>query len=187
MPETEIVSDNKLVIQLGEGVTATLILVKPGKYTMGSPTDEPGRWNDETQREVEITEEFWMWETPVTQAQWRAVMGTNPSHFNGDDLPVECVSWDDCTAYCAKLSELIAQQHPGAEVMLPSEEEWEYACRAGTSGPINVAGATLDDVAWYGNNSGGTTHPVKQKKPNAWGLFDMLGNVCEWTRTPWTE
>ena len=116
-----------------------------------------------------VTHSFEMARTPVTQAQWRAVMGTNPSRWKGDDLPVESVTWHEAAEFCKKI-----------DARLPEELEWEYACRAGTSGDRY---GELDEIAWYAGNSGGQTHPVGQKKPNAFGLFDTLGNVWEWTRT----
>jgi formylglycine-generating enzyme required for sulfatase activity len=144
---------------------------------MGSPSSEKGRDDDERQHEVQLTKGFWLGATPVTQRQWEAVMGDNPSAFRGADRPVEHVSWYDCVAFMAELSAW------GVASRLPTEAEWEYACRAGTTGPtylgVNDA-ATLDRLGWYWDNSEWDTHPVGQKAPNAWGLHDMLGNVWEW-------
>jgi formylglycine-generating enzyme required for sulfatase activity len=169
-------------IDLGDGVTATLVLVPPGKFMMGSPEDEPGRVSDEPLREVEIKDAYWIWETPMTQEQYLAIVGNNPSHFRGEEnLPVECVSWFDCVAACQRLTERTAGQYPDMGAFtLPTEALWEYACRAGTTGPVNVKGAKLGDVAWYAENSGNKTHPVGLKLPNAFGLYDMQGNVCVW-------
>lgn len=170
-------------VDLGNGVTAVLIRVPAGTVVMGSPETEDGRWQDERQRVVEIPKPFWIWETPVTQAQWQALMGNNPAYFKGADLPVESVSWHDCQEFNRRLTALLAaqfQDFQASVARLPTEEQWEYACRAGTTGPINVPGATVDQVAWHAGNSGGKTHPVKQKLPNPWGLYDMLGNVSEW-------
>ena len=136
-----------------------------GTFTMGAPTSEEGLYN-ETQHEVTLTKGFWMLETEVTQKQWKAVMGTNPSFFKGDDLPVESVSWNDCQEFCEKTG-----------LQLPTEAQWEYACRAGTT---DAYAGNLDEMAWYRDNSGSKTHPVGTKKPNAWGLYDMHGNVWEW-------
>ena len=136
-----------------------------GTFTMGAPTSEEGLYN-ETQHEVTLTKGFWMLETEVTQKQWKAVMGTNPSFFKGDDLPVESVSWNDCQEFCEKTG-----------LQLPTEAQWEYACRAGTT---DAYAGNLDEMAWYYSNSGNKTHPVGTKKPNAWGLYDMHGNVWEW-------
>ncbi|MBQ3348855.1 MAG: SUMF1/EgtB/PvdO family nonheme iron enzyme [Thermoguttaceae bacterium] len=143
----------------------------PGTFMMGSPESEEGHWNREKQHEVTLTKGFWMMETEVTQKQWKAIMGNNPSYFEGDDLPVECVSWNDCQEFCKKCAQL------GLPVQLPTEAQWEYACRAGTTGAY---AGNLDEMAWYDSNSGSKTHPVGTKKPNAWGLYDMQGNVCEW-------
>lgn len=120
---------------------------------------------------------LWVGKYPVTQAQWKAVTGTNPSRFKGDNLPVESVSWDDAKEFCKKLSAMTGQEY-----RLPTEDEWEYACRAGSTGEycFGEDASLLKDYAWYSANSGDETHPVGQKKPNAWGLYDMHGNVWEW-------
>jgi formylglycine-generating enzyme required for sulfatase activity len=110
--------------------------------------------------------------TEVTQAQWRAVMGNNPSHFKGDDLPVEQVSYEDAQEFIRKLNAL----DPGKSYRLPTEAEWEYACRAGTT---EGRYGDIDAIAWWIKNSDNQTHAVGQKQPNAWGLYDMLGNVWE--------
>jgi formylglycine-generating enzyme required for sulfatase activity len=109
----------------------------------------------------------------VTQAQWEAVMGNNPSRFKGPNRPVEMVSWDDAQAFIAALN----RRNDGYVYRLPTEAEWEYACRAGSTG--DYAGK-LDEMGWYEENAGRQTHPVGQKQPNAWGLYDMHGNVSEW-------
>ncbi len=153
------------------------IWCSPGAFMMGSPSTETDRSPDEIQHQVTLTRGFWMGKYEVTQAQWESVMGTNPSYFKGKDLPVEQVSWDDVQAFLTKLN----QQGKGA-FRLPTEAEWEYACRAGTTTAFcfGDAPAQLGDYAWYNQNSGGQTHPVGQKRPNAWGLYDMHGNVYEW-------
>ena len=159
--------------------------IRPGSFLMGSPEGEEGRWSDEgPQHQVRITRGFWLGDTPVTQAMWEAVMGENPSEFKGDpQRPVETVSWEDCQRF----REALDVHVPGLGARLPTEAEWEYACRARTttarySGVLEVNGepASLDDIAWYWENSGKETHPVGQKLANAWGLHDTLGNVWEW-------
>ena len=122
----------------------------------------------------------------VTQEQWQAVMGNNPSSFKGDlSRPVECVSWYDCQEFIKKLNALPEVKQSGLVFCLPTEEEWEYACRAGSTGKYGLLAdgreGTLDEMGWYDDNSDYKTHPVGQKKPNAWGLYDMHGNVLEWT------
>ena len=146
---------------------------------MGSPSGELGRQSNETQHSVTISKGFWLGKYEVTQAQYEAVMGGNPAK----NYPVYYVTWYDATNFCAKLtaSEKAAGRLPSGYVYtLPTEAQWEYACRAGTTGDYNVNGAALSDLGWYFDNSDSKTHPVGQKKPNAWGLYDMHGNVWEW-------
>ena len=152
-----------------------------GTFMMGSPSNEEGRYDNEVQHQVTLSQGFWMGEREVTQGLWQAVMGSNPSYFKGDNLPVEQVSWEDCQKFVKALNERHGQA--GMRWALPTEAQWEYACRAGTMGPF--AGTWwLDDMGWYSGNSGGffskKTHPVGQKQPNAWGMNDMHGNVWEW-------
>jgi formylglycine-generating enzyme required for sulfatase activity len=148
----------------------------PGTFMLGSPDSEPGRDSNEgPQHQVTISKAFELQTTEVTQSQWQAVMGSNPSYFKGPDFPVEQVSWDDAQVFIAKLNAL----GDGYRYRLPTEAEWEYAARAGTTGPY---AGDLDAMAWYHANSGNTTHPVATKAPNAWGLYDMHGNVWEWTQ-----
>jgi formylglycine-generating enzyme required for sulfatase activity len=156
-----------------------LVLIPAGEFMMGSPeTEEPHSPNKSPQHKVKITKPFYMGATEVTRAQWKAVMGNNPSSgFLGNDLPVETVSWDDCQAFLKKMSAL-----EGKTCRLPTEAEWEYACRAGSTTRFNAGDddKVLDSVGWYSGNSERKMHPVGQKKPNAWGLYDMHGNVWEW-------
>ncbi len=170
------------------GVVQRLRWIEPGEFRMGSPPDEPGRYDDEgPQHRVRLTRGFWLADTACTQALWQAVMGDNPSHFRDDvRQPVELVSWDDVQRFLAKLRVLL----PGAEADLPSEAEWEYACRAGTTTPFSF-GETIDTqqanydgrYPYAGGAQGeyrGTTVPVKTFPANAWGLYEMHGNVREW-------
>ena len=152
-------------------------LIPPGEFTMGSPASEPGRMGNETQHRVEITKPFYLSAYEVTQAQYVQVMGNNPSHNKGRTKPVENVSWHDAVAFFGKLSD-----EEGVEYRLPTEAEWEYACRAGTTTAWCFGDdlSQLGEYAWHRGNSEDTTHPVGEKKPNAWGLFDMHGNVYEW-------
>jgi hypothetical protein len=131
-----------------------------------------------------LTNDFWMAETETTQAQWKAVMGNNPSAFKGDKLPVERVSWDDCQEFVKKLNAAAVREIPsGFKFSLPTEKQWEYACRAGSTTNYYFGDdeKQLGDYAWYGGNSEKKTHEVGTKVPNAWGLYDMHGNVWEWT------
>ena len=164
-------------IDLGGGVTMKLALIPAGKFMMGSPSGEANRSGEEPQHEVTISKPFYMGVTEVTQAQYEAVMGTNPSNFKGATNPVETVSWNDAAEFCKKLSE-----KTGKTLRLPTEAEWEYACRAGTKTAFSFGDADtgLGDYAWFNGNNGNTPRPVGQKKPNPWGLYDMHGNVWEW-------
>jgi len=159
----------------------TFVRIPAGSFMMGNPSSESGRYFEETPHRVTLTKPFYMQTTEVTQGQWKAVMGSNPSHFSdcGDNCPVEQVSWNDCQEFLRKLN----QREGNGTYRLPTEAEWEYACRAGTTGPYYT---DLDRAGWYDGNSGNRTHPVAQKTPNAWGLYDMHGNVWEWCQD-WHE
>jgi formylglycine-generating enzyme required for sulfatase activity len=162
----------------------TLVLISEGEFLMGSPDSDKDAYDDEKpQHRVRITQPFYLAVTPVTRGQYRAVTGADPSHFKGpDDLPVEQVSWQEARAFCDKLNALEKGQMGGANYRLPTEAEWEYACRAGTTTRFTFGDAErgLWEYAWFSENSGSETHPVGQKRPNAWGLYDMHGNVWEW-------
>ena len=153
------------------------VRIPAGSFVMGSPEDEEGHHNThERQYEVTISQDFWMGKYEVTQGEWEAVMGSNPSRGRCAQCPVENVSWDDAQEFIRKLNE--RESGSGHAYRLPTEAEWEYAARAGTTGARH---GELDEIAWYRDNSGGTPHPVGQKRANAWGLHDMLGNTWEWT------
>ena len=151
-------------------------LIPTGTFQMGSANGEADEWPVHT---VNITQPFYMQKTEVTQGQWQAVMGGNPSYFSdcGDTCPVERVSWADFRYFLATLN----AQDPGKNYRLPTEAEWEYAARAGTLGSYGGTGV-LDEMGWYSGNSGSEPHPVAQKQANAWGLFDMHGNVWEYVQ-----
>ncbi|MBN2195550.1 MAG: formylglycine-generating enzyme family protein [Polyangiaceae bacterium] len=177
-------------------VTHRLRYLPPGRFLMGSPESEPERVDWERQHWVTLTRGFWLGETAVPQAFWEAVMGNNPSHFEGEDLPeaqrgqlpVERVSWEDCQQFCARLR----QAHPGFGARLPTEAEWEYACRAGTATPFHLGESITPEQVNYNGNypyAGGAKGQYREKTvpvdcapflPNAWGLKQMHGNVWEW-------
>ena len=199
-------------VPLGEGFVA----IPLGVFDIGSPAGEPGRFGDETQHRVTLTRPFALCDHSVTQAEWQAVMGTNESQFAGSpQCPVENVSWFDCVEFCNRLSQRehralaytirnpqyddghmtsanVTWNRDAFGYRLPTEAEWERACRAGRAtayynGAVSVpdpthcaADSVLDAISWYCANAGGRTHDVKTKAPNAWGLYDMLGNVQQW-------
>ena len=174
-----------LTLDCGGGVTMELVLIPAGEFMMGSPANEAKRGSDESQHRVRITRAFYMGKYEVTQAEYQVVMGTNPSKFKGASNPVEQVSWNDSTEFCRKLSE-----RSGKQVRLPTEAEWEYACRAGTTTPFHYGSSLGSDQANFDGNfpDGGAargtyrekTTPVGSFQANAWGLHDMHGNVWEW-------
>jgi formylglycine-generating enzyme required for sulfatase activity len=162
--------------------------IAPGRFMMGSPDDEEGRRPDEgPQHEVTLTRGYWMADTPVTQALYLAVMGENPSRFTmPPDLlrPVEQVSWDDSSSFVEQLGQVRRAKGDvaaGLDFRMPTEAEWEHACRAGTTDrTYTPTDARLKDIAWFGNKARRMTQPVASLLPNSWGLFDTLGNVWEW-------
>ena len=166
------------------GVELKMRWIEPGTFWMGAGEDD---WIDfpkdelslslveseKPRHQVTLTEGYWLAETACSQALWEALTGQNPSYFKGADRPLENVSWEGVQSALSELNHCM----PGLELRLPTEAQWEYACRAGTETPRY---GELEAIAWYGDNSGDETHPMKQKAPNAWGLYDMLGNVLEW-------
>ena len=163
----------------------TFVLIPPGEFRMGS--DDKEAYKDEKPvHTVRLTQAFFLGKYEVTQGQWQAVMGMNPSLFPGDaNRPVEQVSWDNVQGFIRRLN----AQEGGAQYRLPTEAEWEYAARAGTTTAYSFGNDArqLGEYAWYDNNADGKTHPVGQKKPNAWGLHDMYGNVWEWVQDWYTN
>ena len=227
LPETEsrFLNVASKTFTLSDGVELKLIRIPNGRFLMGSPTEEFGRESDERQHWVTLSHDFYLGETEITQGQWKAIMRgklakqdkkdlTNPSYFQSDDRPVEQVSWNDAMQFCEELNKRFSQQLNGKwKFTLPTEAQWEYACRAGTTTSLNngenmiIIGKNnspnLDGLGWYGGNCGqnfelsngydisgwsekqysdsrGGTHPVRRKRKNDFGLYDMHGNVWEW-------
>jgi len=188
--ESEESDKQNFSIPLADNVILDMIWIQPGTFVMGSPKDELGRFNNETQHEVTLTKGYWLGKYEVTQAQYKAVMGKNPSKFTGDDLPVEQVNWNDAKGFCEKLTAIEKESGrlpEGYEYTLPTEAQWEYACRAGTTTSLNNGKdltdnhkcPEIDEVGWYYYNKN-EPQSVGHKQPNAWGLYDMHGNVYEW-------
>jgi formylglycine-generating enzyme required for sulfatase activity len=195
VPETKPAATGEVVAIHGQifadsdiiaSVESTFVLVAPGTFLMGSPDYEAGRGGDETVHEVTLTKPFYMQKTPVMQGLWMAVMGSNTAFFRdgGNDLPMEGISWDECQQFLRKLNSI-----KDGNYRLPTEAEWEYACRAGSTTPFENGKISelycgrdpiLWETGWYCGNSGKASRPVARKSPNAWGLYDMHGNVCEW-------
>lgn len=169
------------------GVGISLLPISAGEFMMGSPPHEIGRDMDETLHRVSLSTPFWIGKYPVTQKNYEYITGKKPSRFSclNEETPIENITWLEAVEFCRllTLTEKNAQRIPtGYEYRLPTEAEWEYSCRAGTSTSFYFGNdeTGIDDFAWHKLNSGGTPHPVGQKKPNAWGLYDMQGNVREW-------
>jgi len=176
-----------------QGIDYAFRWILPWHFMMGSPEYEEGRYDDEDLHSVTLSQGFWLGETTVTQALWQAVMSTNPSEFKGDNRPVENVSWDDVQIFINRLN----QMHRTLQTRLPWEAEWEYACRAGSQTPFNFDGElTLDKVNYKGTwgfsdnpveNALRETAAVKTYSCNAWGLYEMHGNVWEWCQDSWQK
>ena len=181
--------------EITNSIGMKLVLIPKGTFMMGSPESEKGRNENETQHEVTISKDYYLGVHEVTQAQYEKVIGKNPSHFQGAivgnenaDLPVENVSWHDAVEFCKKLSELPEEKKAGRVYRLPTEAQWEYACRAGskTAYSFDDEEGLLPVYGWFIRNSSQRTHTVGLLEPNAWGLYDMHGNVWEWC-SDWHE
>jgi len=171
----------ELTVDLGGGVKMELVLIPAGEFLMGSPdSDKDADQHEKPQHRVRITKPFYLGKYPVTQEQWEAVMGNNPSNLKGSKSPVENVTWNDCQQFLDKLNR--REGNSVGEFRLPTQAQWEYACRAGSTTRYCFGDeeSRLGEYAWYDANSARKTHSVGEKKPNGWGLYDMHGNVLEW-------
>jgi formylglycine-generating enzyme required for sulfatase activity len=176
--------------EITNSIGMKLVLIPKGTFMMGSPIEKEGASNDEEQHQVTISKDYYLGVTEVTQGQYEKVMGTNPSHFvkrvirksDSSMYPVEQVSWEDAVEFCKKLSDLPEEKKAGRVYRLPTEAEWEYACRSGSKSAYSFgeSSKSLGDYAWFDGNSNGQTHPAGENKANAWSLYDMHGNVWEW-------
>ena len=199
------------IFELGQGVKLAMVYIPGGTFLMGSPDNEEGRWSDEGPQHTVTIQPFYMGKYPVTQAQWQAIMGNNPSKFKGPNRPVEQISWHDAQEFCQRLNAthpypsqegktgtpLLGGDGGGFLFRLPSEAEWEYVCRAGTATPFYFGDTITTDLAnyegeyTYGDGPKGEyreqTTDVGQFNPNVFGLYDMHGNVWEWCADSWHE
>jgi formylglycine-generating enzyme required for sulfatase activity len=175
----------ELTVDLGGDVKLEMVLIPAGEFLMGSSDADASAFGSPSTEEkpahrVRISKPFYLGKYPVTQEQWEAVMGGNPSHFKGPRNPVENVNWNECRQFLEKLNAKAGTQ--GGKFVLPTEAQWEYACRAGSKTRYYFGDdeSDLEKYGWYYANSDRKTHPVGEKKPNAWGLHDMHGNVWQW-------
>ncbi|MCC4768093.1 SUMF1/EgtB/PvdO family nonheme iron enzyme [Methanosarcina sp. DH1] len=161
-------------------------LIPAGEFEMGSPLEEKDRSDSESPiHKVKINNSFYLGKSAVTQKQWKKIMGNNPSYCKGEDHPVEMISWNEAQEFVIKLNEMEGTD----KYRLPSEAEWEYACRAGTQTRcfFGEDESKLDEYVWHAGNSGDKTHVIGCKKPNPWGLYDINGNVWEWVQDNWYD
>ena len=189
-PESNLIQRHEELIYVEENETSIntidmeFVLIQSGEFDMGSPANETGRYDNEGPvHHVTISEAFYLGKYEVTQKQWHEVMGDDPSHFKGDDLPVKNVSWDDVQEFIKKLN----KKENTHKYRLPSEAEWEYAARAGTTTRYSFGDGNLKlgEYAWYSENSGDKTHPVCKKGANPWGLYNVHGDIWEWVQDEW--
>ena len=169
---------NEISIPVKNGITIDMVKVEAGTFMMGATSEMQDPWdNEKPVHQVTLTNDYYMGKYEVTQALWQVVMGSNPSYFKGDNLPVECVSWDSCQVFINKLNSMT-----GRKFRLPTEAEWEYAARGGKKSLGNQYSGSnnISDVAWYDENSENKPHPVGMRQANELGLYDMTGNVWEW-------
>ena len=191
--EQESATEDILTFALSQGVSLEMIKVKAGTFMMGSPGNDDGRSDDEKLHKVTLTQDYWLGKFPVTQAQFQAIMKYNPSHFGGSKRPVETVDWDCARDFCVQLNKKFEDKLPeGYQFDLPTEAQWEYACRAGTTTAYfwgnSCTGTEANCAGYYpwGNTAKGPylkrTTDVGTYEPNDWGFYDMHGNVWEWCR-----